>query len=156
MGMEFDFSMLQPMDILDMAIWVEAEAEGHYEQLASWAEGSADPKVVKFLVRMAGLEALHRQQIQELRQRKFGEAPPNFTENIAWEVEAPDYEKVCDNMSMRQALEIALEAEGKAHDYYAGAQEYITDSEALALLEGLRKAELEHQRLLRDEISRLA
>jgi rubrerythrin len=139
MGMEFDFSMLQPMDILDMAIWVEAEAEGHYEQLASWAEGSADPQVVKFLTRMAGLEALHRQQIQELRQRKFGD----------------DYDKVYDNMSMRQALEIALEAEGKAHDYYAGAQEYISDSEALTLLEGLRKAELEHQRLLRDEISRL-
>ena len=32
MGVDFDFSMLDAMDILDLAIYVEKEAEGGYEQ----------------------------------------------------------------------------------------------------------------------------
>lgn len=155
MGMEFDFSKLNPVDILDMAIWIEIEAEGHYNQLASWAEGHSPEEVVRFLHRMAGLEVLHRKQIKALRHKVFSDAPSNVNEMIAWEVEAPDYDKVCDTMSMRQALEIALEAEIRAHDYYQQAQDYFTDDETLELLEGLREAELDHQRMLRQEIDRL-
>jgi len=156
MGMEFDFSMLKPMDILDLAIYVEDEAEAHYEQLASWAGGKSDSQVVEFLHLMAGREALHRQQIQDLRVRKFGDTPPKFSENIAWEVESPDYDKVQDEMDIRQALELAMASEVKAHDYYQQAQDYLADDESLQLLEGLRKSELEHQRLLEKEIARLS
>jgi len=156
MGMDFDFSMLKPMDILDLAIFVEDEAEAHYQQLAGWAVERSDPQVVAFLHKMAGMEALHRQQIQDLRVRKFGDTPPNFTENIAWEVEAPDYDKVQGEMDIRQALELAVEAEVRAHDYYQHAQDYLSDDDSLQLLEGLRKSELEHQRLLGEEIARLS
>ena len=154
--MDFDFSMLQPMDILDLAIYVEEEAEAHYEQLASWAQGKSDAQVVEFLNKMAEREALHRHQIQELRRRKFDDTPPNFSENIAWEVESPDYDKVRDEMDILQALKLALQSEVNAHDYYEQAQEYLSDDESLKLVEGLRLSELEHQRLLEKEIARLS
>jgi rubrerythrin len=155
MGMDFDFSKLQPMDILDLAIFVEEEAEAHYEQLAAWAKGRSDARVVEFLTKMAEREALHREQIRELRQRTFGESAPNFTKNVAWEVESPDYEKVPSDMDIREALELARQAEIRAHDYYQGAQEYFTDEESVELLESLRLAELEHRRLLEKEIARI-
>jgi len=154
--MDFDFSMLQPMDILDLAIYVEEEAEAHYEQLASWAQGKSDAQVVEFLNKMAEREALHRHQIQELRRRKFDDTPPNFSANIAWEVESPDYDKVRDEMDILQALKLALLSEVNAHDYYEQAQEYLSDDESLKLVEGLRLSELEHQRLLEKEIARLS
>ena len=154
--MDFDFSMLQPMDILDLAIYVEEEAEAHYEQLASWAQGKSDAQVVEFLHKMAEREALHRNQIQELRRRKFDDTPPNFSENIAWEVESPDYDKVRDEMDILQALGLALQSEVNAHDYYEKAQEFLSDDESLKLVEGLRLSELEHQRLLEKEIARLS
>ncbi len=155
MGMDFDFSKLQPIDILDLAIFVEEEAEAHYEQLAAWAESRSDARVVEFLTTMAEREALHRDQIRELRWRKFGDRAPKFTENLAWEVEAPDYDKVPNDMNIREALELARQSEIKAHDYYQGAQEYFTDEESVELLESLRLSELEHRHLLEKEISRL-
>jgi rubrerythrin len=155
MGMDFDFSKLQPMDILDLAIFVEEEAESNYEQLSSWAQNWSEDRVVEFFNTMAGREALHRKQIRELRQSKFGETAPNFTENVAWEVESPNYDKVGDDMSLREALELARQSEINAHDYYQKAQEYFSDEESLELLENLRLAELEHRRLLEKEIARL-
>lgn len=155
MGMDFDFSMLKPMDILDLAIFVEEEAQEHYEQLASWVKDPSDPKVPAFLAKMAGLEALHRRQLAELREKKFGSTPANYSSNIAWEVEMPDYEKLGDTLSLAQALELAVDSEERAYQYYTEAKEYFSDEESLDLLEKLRLSELEHKRMLEEEIARL-
>jgi len=155
MGMKLDFSMLQPMDILDLAIAVEREAKSHYEQLASWARAEGGGAVVDFLHRMAGLEELHRSQLAELRQQKFGDTPPNYTENLAWEVEAPDYDSVGPDMSLRQALELARDAEMRAYEYYTEAAEYLSDPESLELIGKLRDSELDHKRLLEEQIAKL-
>lgn len=155
MGMDFDFSMLKPMDILDLAIYVEEEAKEHYEQLAAWVHDPSDEKVLSFLKRMAGLEELHRSQLAELREKKFGSTPPNYTSNIAWEVEMPDYEKMGDTLSLPQALEMAVESEDRACHYYTEAKDYFSDEESLDLLEKLRMSELDHKRMLEEEIARL-
>ncbi len=155
MGMQLDFSMLKPMDILDLAISVEEEARAHYEQLASWAESRGGGPVVDFLHRMAGLEELHRSQLAELRQKRFGDTPRNYTENLAWDVESPDYDSVGPGMTLKQALELARDAEMRAYEYYTEAGEYLNDPEALELIARLRDSELDHKRLLEEQIARL-
>ena len=155
MGMDFDFSKLEPMDILDMAVYAEEEARSHYETLASWAKGQGTGEVVAFLERMAELEAAHRDTVSRLRRRKFGDAPANFTENIAWDIETPDYDKVPDTMTIRQALELARDSEVKAYEYYTQAKEYFSDEESLEVLETLAKAEINHKRMIEDEIAKL-
>jgi len=155
MGMEFDFSKLDPMDILDMAVYAEEEARSHYETLASWAAGHSNEEVVAFLERMAELEAAHRDTVAKLRQRRFGDTPANFTENLAWDIETPDYDKVPDTMTVRQALELARDSEVKAYQYYTQAKEYFSDNESLEVLETLRKAELNHKRMIEDELAKL-
>jgi rubrerythrin len=66
----------------------------------------------------------------------------------------PDFSKVADDVTLRQAFDIAMESETRAHDFYAGALEYKIDDTVTDLFEGLREAEAEHQRLLREEMER--
>jgi len=47
-----------------------------------------------------------------------------------------------------------MEAETRAHDFYAGALEFKIDDEVSELFEGLRLAEADHQRMLREEMDR--
>lgn len=153
MGLDFDFSKLDTMDILDIAIYVEREAAANYEELAAWCAGDA-PDSAAFFTRMAGWERLHGDQLSQRRQALFGDTPPNLTDVGAWEVETPDYGKVGAALSITDALRVAFEAEKNAELYYAEAIEYITDEETVFILENLRDSEVEHQRLLEAEIAK--
>ena len=153
MGLEFDFSKLDAMDILDIAIYVEREAAANYEELATWC-GREAPETAAFFKRMAGWENRHGDQLSQRREALFGDTPPSYTDSGAWEVETPDYAKVGVSLSIADALRVAFEAERNAERYYSGAIEYITDPETLFLLENLRFAEVEHQRLLKEEMAK--
>lgn len=155
MGLQIDFAHLSGRDVLDLAIAAEAEARENYEQIATWLQGRGSSEVAEFFTTMAGLEQIHCDQITEHRRRLFGDEPPSHRDTAAWEVESPDYDRISMDMSIRSALETALDAEVKAHDYYAGALEYITDPAVAALFEELRQAELQHQRMIRRQIGRL-
>ncbi len=155
MGLQIDFAHLSARDALDLAISAEAEAKDNYEQIATWLEGRGNSEVAEFFTTMAGLEQIHCDQISEQRRRLFGDEPPSHRETAAWEVESPDYDRISMDMSIRTALDTALDAEVKAHDYYAGALEYITDPGVTALFEELRQAEMQHQRMIRRQIGRL-
>lgn len=156
MGLVVDFSKLDAMDFLDVAIEVEREAQEHYEQLVEWMTAVSDPAVVEFFTAMAGREARHREHLVVQRQEMFGERPPQHEiGKVPWQVEAPDFASVRDDMTLRQALEMSLAMEVRAHDYYAEAKEYARDARVEELLEGFRLAELEHQRLVRAELAKL-
>ena len=155
MVLEIDFSMLDAMDILDIAIFVENEAEESYEQLETWASARGNEEAAAFFKRMAGFEVLHRRQISDLRAELFGETPSRYTDSAAWEVEAPDWDALGETLTLRQAMEIGVGAETKAHDYYAGAMDYVTDAKVEELLDGLAKAELMHRSLIEEEMARL-
>lgn len=154
MGMEFDFSMLDAMDVLDLAVFVEQEARENYEQLAVWADTDS-PEAAAFFRRMAGLEARHESQIAEQRKALFADAPARYTENVAWEVETPDYAAVGSSFSLDEAFKLALAAEERAEAYYRGVLEYVSDPRTESLVNSLADAEVEHQRLLQAEIARL-
>jgi rubrerythrin len=154
MTIDLDFSKLSGSDVLDMAIAIEDEATIYYEQLAEWVD-DGNPDVVDFFKRMAVREKRHHDQIVALRDHLFGAAPKSHADKVSWAVEAPDVYKVPDDVNLRQAFEVAMDAETRAHDFYAGALEYATDDQVTELFEGLRQAEADHQRMLKEEMEKL-
>ena len=128
MTIEIDFSKLSGRDVLDMAIAIEDEATIYYEQLADWV-GDDKPQVVDFFKRMAVREKRHHDQIVALRDRLFAD-------------------------QLKQAFDVAMDAETRAHDFYAEALEYATDDKVTELFEGLRQAEADHQRMLQEEMTK--
>ena len=152
MGVEFDFSKLDAMDILDLASFFEQEAAETYNQLASWAERQS-PDAAEFFQRMARLESQHDSQVEDRRRALFGDRPSRYRDAAPWEVEMPDFEKVSADFTLEQAYELALGAEKRAEAYFRRAIDYISDPEAVEILEDLAEEELEHQRLLLREMA---
>ena len=148
MGLDMDFSKLQPHDVLDLAIFAEEEAQEQYEQFAALMETAHNRDVAEFFRRMAGREKLHRDQIAERRQDLYAKAKANLANRAVWGIEAPHDAKADSSTSLAAAFAIALASERKAHDYYAAALQQPLDPTVSELFETLRKAELEHMRLL--------
>lgn len=152
MGVQFDFSMLDAMDILDLACFIEREAAQNYLLLASWAEKNS-PDAAEFFERMARLEDQHDSQIGQRRQALFGDRPSRYTDSAPWEVEVPDFDKVGESFTLEQAFALALGAEERAEAYFRQAVDYISDPQAVRILEGLADEEVEHQRFLKNEMA---
>jgi rubrerythrin len=151
MGTELDFSKLDAMDILDLASFFEREAAETYRQLASWAEQHS-PGAAEFFQRMALLESQHDSQVEDRRRELFGDRTSRYTDAAPWQVEMPDFEKVGRDFTLEEAYELALGAEKRAETYFRRAIDYISDPEAVQILEDLADEELEHQRLLLREM----
>ncbi len=154
MGLQVDFSRLDAQDVLDIAIQVEQEAEDNYEQLATWLGADGNEEAAKFFKKMAGFEAKHREQLTSRRRALFADAPPRHSDNAAWEVEQPAYDAISAAVTLDQAFELALDAERRAGDYYGEALEYASDPQVIELFEGLKKAEYDHMRMLREQRAR--
>jgi rubrerythrin len=152
MGVEFDFSKLDGMDVLDLACFIEREAAETYLHLASWAERNS-PEAAEFFQRMARLEGQHDSQIEQRRRALFGDQPSRYIDSAPWEVEVPDYDKVGESFTLEQAYALALGAEERAESYFQQAVEYISDRQTVEILEGLAEEEREHQRLLKVEMA---
>jgi len=111
------------------------------------AEGKAE--AASFFRRMAKLEDRHRAQIAERREQLFTGIAPTVRDVAAWGVEVADQARLKATLTQREALELALEAETRARDYYGEAVNYVTEPLVVELFEELRDAEIEHQRLLK-------
>lgn len=155
MGLEIDFAKLAPQDVLDLATFVEKEAHERYEELAHEMDRRGAGDAAEFFRAMARRELRHGERLAARRRELFGDAPAHVRDVVFWEIEAIDYRSNLPAISLRQALELSLTAERKAHDYYAGALEFHTDPSVAKLFEELRLAEVEHQRLIREELARL-
>jgi hypothetical protein len=78
-----------------------------------------------------------------------------MSRSMLWDVEAPEYDKARAFMSPRKALEVALESEIKAHDYFAAALPFISDPDVKALFTELQGDEVEHKALVQAELAKL-
>lgn len=150
-----DFASLSLLDALDLAILIEDEAKDRYEEFVDQMEVHHTPDAAAFFRTMAGNEAKHGAELRERRERLFPAEPSAVTREMLWDVEAPDYDAARVFMSARQAMRVALEAEVKAHDYFAAALAYITNPIVKALFAELRDEEIEHQRLVKAAMARL-
>lgn len=89
------------------------------------------------------------------RQLLFSNAPTHVSRAMLWDVEAPDYDQPRAFMSVRQAMEVAMACEVKAHDFFVSALEYITDPEVRGLFDELRDEEVHHKVLVQQELDKL-
>ncbi len=153
MNMQIDFAHLDLQDALDMAILIEEEAEERYIEFAEQMEAFFTPAAAKFFRLMAENEKKHGRELASRRRARFGDAPARVDRSQLWEVEAPAYEKARAFITPRRVLEIALDSETKAHDYFAGAIPYVKDAEVKKLFEELRLEEVEHQAMVREQLA---
>lgn len=152
MTIQLDFATLNLQDALDIAVLIEKEAEDRYllfaDQLGQRYPGDA----ANFFNMMARNEKLHGSEIAERRRLIFGDTPSNVTMSmIGSDIEAPDHGKAIRYMSPRHALEVAMESEIKAYNYYDSILPVIQDAEVRELIKGLRDEEADHQRLLNEQ-----
>lgn len=152
MTIQLDFSTLDLQDALDMAVLVEKEAEDRYllfaDQLGQRYPGDA----ANFFTMMARNEQRHGIEIAERRHLLFGETPSRVTKDmIEDDIEAPDTGKSIRYMSPRDALEVAMESEIKAYEFYDSILQVIQDAEVQKLIKTLRDEEAKHQVLLNEK-----
>ncbi len=155
MSTRLDLSQLSLMDALDLATLIEIEAHERYVNFAAQfgRRGGLDPGA--FFLSMAENEAKHGKLLSARRRALFGTTPARLTISDLYDVEAPDSGAPRSSMSTLQAFELGIEAEQKAHDFYADALPAITDPEVRALFIELRDEETEHVEMLRKAIAQL-
>jgi rubrerythrin len=154
MGLSMDFSKLKPHDVLDLAIFAEEEAEEQYEHFATLMETGRNRELAEFFHKMASRERRHLDQLAERRQALYPDAKPNLANRAVWGVEAPYGAKAEASMPLGDAFKLALDSEKRAQEYYATALQQALEPTVAELFEDLRKAEVEHQRMLEAEQAR--
>lgn len=154
-----DFSQLDLRSALDLAIMIEEDAQLRYHELAQ-AFGERDQHGAAAVFReMVQNESKHRRELEARRHVLFRHAPPrldtSLLEDAADEgIEAPQADPEVP-LSAREALEVALAAEVRAYQFYAGAIPHLRDPDVRAFFEELKDEELEHQALLKRKLAEL-
>lgn len=154
-GARVDFARLSLQDALDLAILVEKEAEERYEKLSGMVGGRYAGDAGDVFRNMAKNEAKHCAELEARRQKLFGNARRKISLDALDSVEAPDWTKVHVFMSARQAMEVALEDEEKAHDFYEQASAHVKDRAVRKLFEDLSVEERRHAATLRKKMKDL-
>ncbi len=153
--MKIDFAKLDLKDALDLAILIEEEAKERYQEFQKIVGGRYQGDASDVFRTMAINEEKHRAELEERRQKLFKNAPRRVDRSWFEEVEAPDRGKPRVFMGPKQAYQVALESEEKAHDFFAQAAKYVKDPEVKKLFEELRGEELEHQAFIKKAMAKL-
>ncbi len=150
-----NFEAMTLKDAIDLAVLIEEEARDRYEELAAQLILHRTPAAANFFTKMVRIEELHRSQLLEQRRKQFGDQPVTVRREMIFDVEAPDYDEARMNMTQRQALEVALRSEQKAHKFFVSVLANVQNPEVRRLFEELCDEELEHQQLVKAEMAKL-
>jgi len=155
-SVRFDPARLSLQDALDLAILMEDEACQRYQEFTKQVGAGRYPGDAGDMFKsMSSAEAKHRTQLQERRRALFGNAPSRLTADMLEDVEAPDRGAPRVFMSARQAMEVALRAEEKAHDFFAEAGKRVEDPQVRKLFAELQTEEEQHAVYVRQIMQRL-
>jgi rubrerythrin len=143
-----DFSKLDLRDALDLAILIEEEAKERYVAFTRIVGGRYAGDATEVFRRMALNEEKHGAQLDQLRRSLFADAPRRVTRDQVDEAEAPDWGRIRLTMSARRAMEIAIDSEVKAWEFFSGASRAATDPKVRRLFMDLREEEREHKEML--------
>ena len=157
MSKKIDFSTLNLKDALDFAILVEDEAKDRYNEFAKQIGTTHAGDAGAFFLLMAENEAKHGHELTAQRNKLFGTTPSAVTADMVHEfggIEAPDYGRPRSFMSQRHALEVALESEVKAHNFFTKALEQIKNEDVKKLFNEIKDEEVHHQNLIKDFIKK--
>jgi len=155
MSAKIDFANLSLKDALDLAIIIEEEAKDRYGEFVDQLVQHHTPEAEGFFRDMVVNETKHETELTNRRRLLFENEPRIVKRSMIWDVEAPDYDQARAFMSTRKAMEVALQCEIKAHDFFASALPHIKNSEVRALFHELRDEELLHQESVRKEMAKL-
>ena len=150
-----DFRTLTLQDALDLAILVEEEAQRRYTWFTQEVGGRYPGDASDMFRMMANAEAKHAAKLIERRRALFGGAPRRISIDQMDDIEAPDLGAPRVFMSARQAMEVALEAEKKAHDFYNEALTQVRDPDVHELFVELREEEVHHQQMVKERMEQL-
>lgn len=153
--MPIDFAKLDLRDALDLAILIEEEARERYQEFTKLVGGRYQGDAGDVFRMMADNEAKHHAELVERRKKLFPRQKARVTLDMLDDVEAPDRGKPRVFMSARQAMEVALESEEKAHDFFAQALKHVKDAKVKKLFAELKEEELKHKKLLAARIKKL-
>lgn len=145
---ELDFTKLDLRDALDLAILVEEEAKERYQEFTMTVGGRYAGDASLVFRKMVVNEEKHGTQLSQLRRSLFQDQPRRITRDMIDDVEAPMETRGRYTMSARTALEIAIESEEKAFDFFARASESASDPKVKRLFQDLRDEEREHRAML--------
>lgn len=151
---QLDISKLNLQDALDLAVLIEKEAEERYLWFVDLLGERYRGDAADFFAMMARNEQRHGAEIAARRRALFGDAPARVTADMVEDIEAPDSGKPRPNMSPRHALEVAMESEIKAYEFFDKALPGIRDSSVRKLFEELRDEETEHRNLLKEQMAK--
>ncbi len=155
MAQTIDFAKLSLKDALDLAVLMEEEARERYEEFVDQMQLHHTPDAADFFRAMAANETKHGEQLARRRRALFKAEPAQITRAMLWDLEAPEYDSARAFMSVRRAMEVALQSEIKAHDFFADALRHVADGEVRKIFAELRDEDTEHQRLIRDQLRKL-
>ena len=155
MSQEIDFSQLSLRDTLDLAITIEEEAKERYDDFAEQMEAHRTPDTANFFRFMADNEIKHAEKLASQRNELFGDESSTADTSMLYDIEAPDFDGARAFMSVRAALDVALESEVKAYDFYNDALAEITDAEVRELFLELRDEEAKHQKMIHQIIAKM-
>jgi rubrerythrin len=155
MSHTIDFSQLSLRDVLDLAISIEEEAKERYEDFAAQMDAHKTEEAAKFFRFMADNEIKHAEKIAEQRNSLFGDQPSTADRSVLFDIEAPEFDAVRAFMSVQSALEVALQAEIKAYEFYDGALPEVSDADIRELFVQLRDEESRHQEMIREVMDKV-
>lgn len=150
-----DFVTISLRDALDLAVLVEEEARDRYEEFADQMEKHHNPEAARFFRLMLQVEARHEHRLSDRRKRLFGDDPRTVTREMIFDVEAPEYDEVRANMTLRQALMASLRAETKAFEFFESSAEKVQMRNVRDLFSELRDEERQHRALVEGELAKL-
>ena len=90
MPVDLDFSTLDLVDALDLAIMIEIEALERYKVFAEQIGHRESGDAASIFQSMATNEEKHGRQLIHRRQELFGDAPPRISRSAIFDVEAPE------------------------------------------------------------------
>ncbi len=150
MSHDIDFSSLSLRDTLDLAISVEEEAKERYDDFAEQMDAHRTPEAAKFFRFMAANEIKHAEKLREQRLLQFGSEPTTADFSVVYDIEAPEFDSARAFMSMQAALDVAMEAEVKAYEFYDCALPAVEDPKVNELFVELRDEEKRHQEMIEE------
>jgi rubrerythrin len=145
---ELDFGALDLRDALDLAVLIEEEAKARYQEFTKTVGGryAGDASVV--FRKMVVAEEKHGAQLAQIRESLFPGEPRRITLDMIDNVEAPMKIRGRYSMSAHDAMEIAIESEERAWDFFSRASAAATDPRVKRLFLDLRDEEREHRAML--------
>ncbi len=155
MTRKIDFATLDLQDALDLAILIEEEAEERYQEFQKIVGGRYQGDASDVFRNMAVNEGKHHAELLARRRKLFQDAPPRVDRSWFEEIEAPDRGTPRVFMGPKQAFQVALESEEKAHDFFAEALPHLKDPQVRKLFEELKVEEIKHRKYIEKAMAKL-